>query len=64
MPLVPVPSLRAVQLESQASGCWKGTCDRLSSINKPTLVIVGTDDTTQNPPRFTNDLLYVDQLIT
>jgi pimeloyl-ACP methyl ester carboxylesterase len=44
MPLVPVPSLKAVQLEAEAMGSWKGTCDRLSSISKPTLVIVGTDD--------------------
>jgi pimeloyl-ACP methyl ester carboxylesterase len=44
MPLVPVPSLKAVQLEAQTIGNWKGTCDRLSNISKPTLVIVGTDD--------------------
>ena len=44
MPLVPIPSLKAIQLESQAASSWKGTCDRLSNISKPTLVIVGTDD--------------------
>ena len=44
MPLVPVPSLKAIQLETQAASSWKGTCDRLSNISKPTLVIVGTDD--------------------
>jgi pimeloyl-ACP methyl ester carboxylesterase len=44
MPLVPVPSLKATQLEVQALDSWKGTCDRLSDISKDTLVIVGTDD--------------------
>jgi len=44
MPIVPIPSLRAIQLEGQAISTWKGTCDRLSSISKSTLVIVGTDD--------------------
>lgn len=44
MSLVPVPSLKAIQLESQAGSSWKGSCDRLSNISKPTLVIVGTDD--------------------
>ena len=44
MPFVPVPSPKAVQLEAQALGSWKGTCDRLSNLGKPTLVIVGTDD--------------------
>lgn len=32
MPLVSVPSLKAVQLEAQALGSWKGTCDRLSEL--------------------------------
>lgn len=44
MSIVPIPSLRAIQLESQAISSWKGTCDSLSKISKPTLVIVGTDD--------------------
>jgi pimeloyl-ACP methyl ester carboxylesterase len=44
MPIVPIPSLRAIQLEGQAISTWEGTCDRLSSISKSTLVIVGTDD--------------------
>jgi pimeloyl-ACP methyl ester carboxylesterase len=44
MPVVPVPSLKAIQLEGQAVSNWEGTCDRLSNISKPTLVIVGTDD--------------------
>ena len=46
---MPVPSLKAVQLESQALGNWKGTCDRLSGISKPTLVTVGTDDIIIHP---------------
>jgi pimeloyl-ACP methyl ester carboxylesterase len=44
MPIVPIPSLKAIQLEIQAISSWKGTCDRLSNISKPTLVIAGTDD--------------------
>lgn len=44
MPLVPIPSLKAIQLEGQAVNSWAGSCDRLSNINKPTLVIVETDD--------------------
>lgn len=44
MPIVPIPSLRAIQLEGQAIGSWKGTCDRLSNIVKPTLIVAGTDD--------------------
>jgi pimeloyl-ACP methyl ester carboxylesterase len=44
MPIVPIPSLKAIQLEGQAISSWKGTCDILSIISKPTLVIVGTDD--------------------
>jgi len=44
MPIVPIPSLRAIQLEGQAISSWRGTCDKLSIISKPTLVIVGTDD--------------------
>ena len=44
MPLVPVPSLKAIQLQSEASSSWKGSCDKVAKINKPTLIIVGTDD--------------------
>lgn len=44
MPLVPVPSLKAIQLEGQAVSNWKGSCARISNINKSTLVMVGTDD--------------------
>jgi pimeloyl-ACP methyl ester carboxylesterase len=35
---------KTVQLQSQAVVDWKGTCDRLPNISKPTLVIDGTDD--------------------
>jgi len=28
---------------------WKGTCDILSNITKPTLIITGTDDVTSPP---------------
>ena len=44
MPLVPIPSLPAIQLEGQAISSWKGSCDRVANIHNPTLVIVGTED--------------------
>lgn len=44
MPLVPIPSLAAIQLEGQAINSWKGSCDRVADIHNPTLVIVGTED--------------------
>ena len=44
MPLVPIPSLAAIQLEGQAISSWKGSCDRVANIHNPTLVIVGTED--------------------
>ena len=44
MPLVPIPSLAAIQLEGQAISSWKGSCDRVADIHNPTLVIVGTED--------------------
>jgi pimeloyl-ACP methyl ester carboxylesterase len=56
---VPVPSLKAVQLEAEAMGSWKGTCDRLSSISKPTLVIVGTDDVVIPPA---NSIMLVEKI--
>jgi len=39
-----LPSQKSVQSEGQALGNWKGSCDRISKIQNPTLVIVGTDD--------------------
>jgi pimeloyl-ACP methyl ester carboxylesterase len=33
-----------IQQQAMAVGTWKGACDRLSSITKPTLVIVGDQD--------------------
>jgi pimeloyl-ACP methyl ester carboxylesterase len=33
-----------IQQQGLASGTWKGSCDRLSSITKPTLLIVGDQD--------------------
>jgi pimeloyl-ACP methyl ester carboxylesterase len=50
MPLVPVPSLAGIQVEGQAINSWKGSCDRVSNINKPTLVILGTEDVIVPPP--------------
>jgi pimeloyl-ACP methyl ester carboxylesterase len=33
-----------IQQQAMAVGTWKGACDRLSSITKPTLLIVGDQD--------------------
>ena len=33
----------------EALGKWKGTCDRISTIDKPVLVITGTEDITSPP---------------
>ena len=38
-----------IQHQAQTTYNWKGACDRLSNISKPTLVIVGTDDIVRPP---------------
>ena len=38
-----------IQHQAQTTYNWKGTCDRLSSITKPTLVMTGTDDIIRPP---------------
>ena len=35
--------------QSEAAGKWEGSCDRLSNINSPTLVVTGTEDITSPP---------------
>lgn len=36
----------SIQHQAEVAPGWIGTCDRLSSITKPTLIITGTDDVT------------------
>ena len=38
-----------IQHQAQTTYNWKGACDRLSNITKPTLIIVGTDDIVRPP---------------
>jgi pimeloyl-ACP methyl ester carboxylesterase len=42
-PMGNIPT-ETVAKQSMAIGTWKGCCDRLSEINKPTLVISGADE--------------------
>ena len=42
-------SPKTVQLQGQAVASWKGSCNRLANITKPTLVIVGTEDAVTPP---------------
>ena len=44
----PVPEAN-IQQQAQTTYDWKGACDRLSNITKPTLVITGTDDIVRPP---------------
>ena len=48
-----------IQHQAQTTYNWKGACDRLSSINKPTLVIVGTDDIVRPPA---NSLMLAEKI--
>jgi pimeloyl-ACP methyl ester carboxylesterase len=42
-------SPKTVVLQGQAVANWKGSCNRLGNISKPTLVIVGTEDAVTPP---------------
>lgn len=42
-------SKESIQHQAQTTYNWKGTCDRLSSITKPTLVIIGAEDIVRPP---------------
>jgi pimeloyl-ACP methyl ester carboxylesterase len=42
-------SKQSLQLQFEANSKWTGTCNRLSTITKPTLVISGTEDITSPP---------------
>ena len=46
---VTLVSKQGIIIQNQAASTWTGTCNRLSSINKPTLVVVGTDDIVRPP---------------
>jgi pimeloyl-ACP methyl ester carboxylesterase len=47
--LMTLPPKESIQHQAEVSLNWNGTCDRLSSITKPTLIITGTDDVTSPP---------------
>jgi pimeloyl-ACP methyl ester carboxylesterase len=44
-----LPPKESIQHQAEVSLNWKGTCDILPSITKPTLIITGTDDVTSPP---------------
>ncbi len=44
-----LPPMESIQHQAEVSLNWKGTCDILSSITKPTLIITKTDDVTSPP---------------
>jgi pimeloyl-ACP methyl ester carboxylesterase len=54
----PVPK-ENIQHHNEAAVDWKGSCDRLSNITKPTLVIVGTDDIVRPPA---NSLMLAEKI--
>jgi pimeloyl-ACP methyl ester carboxylesterase len=47
--LMTLPPMESMQHQAEVILNWKGTCDTLSSITKPTLIITGTDDVTSPP---------------
>jgi pimeloyl-ACP methyl ester carboxylesterase len=52
-------SKESIQRQAQMAPNWKGTCDRMSSIPKPTLILTGTDDVTSPPA---NSLMLVQKI--
>lgn len=42
-------SKEGIHIQNQAASNWIGICDRLSGINKPTLIMVGTEDIVRPP---------------
>jgi pimeloyl-ACP methyl ester carboxylesterase len=42
-------SKESLQLQFEANSKWTGTCNRLSTITRPTLVVTGTEDITSPP---------------
>jgi pimeloyl-ACP methyl ester carboxylesterase len=61
VPMLPMGkvSKESLQLQLEATGKWSGTCNKLSSITKPTLVITGTDDITSPPA---NSLMIAEKI--
>jgi pimeloyl-ACP methyl ester carboxylesterase len=47
--LMMLPPMETIQHQAEVGANWKGICDILSSITKPTLIITGTDDVTSPP---------------
>ena len=54
-----LPSKESIQHQAEVGSNWKGTCDILSSITKPTLIITETDDVTSPP---TNSLIIAQKI--
>jgi pimeloyl-ACP methyl ester carboxylesterase len=52
-------STENIQRQAEAAGNWNGSCDRLSGITKPTLVITGTEDITSPPA---NSLMIAERI--
>jgi pimeloyl-ACP methyl ester carboxylesterase len=48
-----------LQLQSAAAGKWSGSCERLSDISMPTLVMTGTQDITSPP---TNSIVLAEKI--
>jgi pimeloyl-ACP methyl ester carboxylesterase len=59
MPSFNTTPKESIQHQAQTTYNWKGTCERLSSINKPTLVIVGTEDIVRPPA---NSLMLAEKI--
>jgi len=61
VPMLPMGKVsnESLQLQLEANGKWSGTCNKLSSITKPTLVIIGTDDITSPPA---NSLMIAEKI--
>jgi pimeloyl-ACP methyl ester carboxylesterase len=57
--LMTLPPKESIQHQAEVSLNWKGTCDMLSSITKPTLIITGTDDVTSPS---TNSLMLAEKI--
>lgn len=54
-----VAPIETLKLQTQAIINWTGTCDRLGSITKPTMVLVGTDDVLTVPA---NSILMAEKI--
>lgn len=52
-------SKESLQFQSAATSTWSGSCERLSDITNPTLVIIGTQDITVPPA---NSLMIAEKI--